>query len=149
VTLTIDGVSGRIPNFKRNCGSDDDINSLLSMRKHIVNYVHVIDIYAPCVVKSNIWNRDTNMTQYCGDNLHNFQTYVLSISDEAFLLLVLINYSATWMAEIENEQHKVCCPIMLTCLKLLITTTLTYHNMIALDQSVIAGSKHSRAAGNY
>jgi hypothetical protein len=71
--------------------------------------------YAPCVVKSNIWNRDANMTQYCGDNLHNFQTYVLSISDEAFLLLMLINYSATWMAEIEDEQRKVCCLIVLLC----------------------------------
>ena len=115
VILPIDGMSGRIPNFKRNCGSSDDINSLLAMRHNIINYVHVIDIYAPCVVKSNIWNRDANMTQYCGDNLHNFQTYVLSISDEAFLLLMLIKYSATWMAEIEDEQRKVCCLIVLLC----------------------------------
>lgn len=43
------------------------------------------------------------MTQYCGDNAPNFHNYVLSISDEAFLLLVLINYSATWMAKIEED----------------------------------------------
>ncbi|KAI2497521.1 hypothetical protein MHU86_16975 [Fragilaria crotonensis] len=101
-----DGVNGRIPNFKRNSGSDDDIQTLLAMRSNIVNYVHIIDINAPCVVKSSIWNRDTIMTQYCGDNAANFQEYILSISDEAFLLLVLINYSATWMAEIEEEHRK-------------------------------------------
>jgi len=100
-------VSGRIPNFKRNCGNDADLQALLAMRSNIVNYVHVIDIYAPCVVKSSIWNRDAIMTQYCGDNASNFHNYVLSISDEAFLLLVLINYSATWMAEIEDESCKV------------------------------------------
>jgi hypothetical protein len=102
-----DGVNGRIPNFKRNSGSDDDIRTLLAMRSNIVNYVHLIDIYAPCVVKSSIWNRDAIMTQYCGDNASNFHEYILSISDEAFLLLVLINYSATWMAEIEEEHRKV------------------------------------------
>ena len=42
-----------------------------------------------------------------GDNAPNFHEYILSISDEAFLLLVLINYSATWMAEIEEEHRKV------------------------------------------
>ena len=48
------------------------------------------------------------MTQYyCSDNAANFHEYILSISDEAFLLLVLINYSATWMAEIEEEHRKV------------------------------------------
>ena len=110
--LTFDlkeGVSGRIPNFKCNSGNDADIKALLTMRSNIVNYVHVIDIYAPCVVKSSIWNRNTFMMQYCGDNASNFHEYVLSISDEAFLLLVFINYSATWMAEIEDEHRKVCC----------------------------------------
>jgi hypothetical protein len=108
-----DGVNGRIPNFKRNSGSDDDIRTLLAMRSNIVNYVHLIDIYAPCVVKSSIWNRDAIMTQYCGDNASNFHEYILSISDEAFLLLVLLNYSATWMAEIEEEHRKVRLELIL------------------------------------
>ena len=83
----IEGVSGRIPNFKCNCGNDADIKALLAMRSNIVNYVHAIDIYAPCIVKSSIWNRNAIMTQYCGDNAPNFHEYVLSISDEAFCYL--------------------------------------------------------------
>ena len=76
------------------------------MRKNIVNYVHVIDIYAPCIVKSSVWNNDARMKQYCGENA-DFHNYVLSISDEAFLLVVLINYTATWMSEIAAEHRKV------------------------------------------
>ena len=54
----VDGVSGRIPSFKHNSGNDVDSPALLAMRRNIANYVHVFDIYAPCFVKSGIWNRD-------------------------------------------------------------------------------------------
>ena len=47
------------------------------------------------------------MEQFCGDNNDNFQTYVLSVSDEAFMLLVLINYGPTWFSEITIEHYKV------------------------------------------
>ena len=48
------------------------------------------------------------MEQFCGDNNDNFHTYVLSVSDEAFLLLVLISsYGPTWYSENELERHKV------------------------------------------
>ena len=87
----IEGTNGRIPNFKTNNGSKSDIDALLAMRMNIVNYVHIIDIFAPCIVKSSTWNKDAIMKQYCGDNADNFHKYILSISDEAFLLLVLIN----------------------------------------------------------
>jgi hypothetical protein len=49
---------------KRNSGNNADIQALLAMQSNIFNYVHVIDIYAPCVVKSSIWNHDAIMTQY-------------------------------------------------------------------------------------
>ena len=113
ILSVLDGVSGRIANFKTTSGTDADIDQLLTMRKNIVNYVHVIDIYAPCIVKSNIWNNDATMKQYCGENADNFQNYVLSISDEAFLLVVLINYTATWMSEIAAEHRKVNCHLLL------------------------------------
>ncbi len=67
-----------------------------------------IDTYAPYIVKSSIWNNDATMEQYCGDNAAIFNKYMLSISDEAFLLIVLINYAATWMSEIAEEHCKVC-----------------------------------------
>ena len=37
-----------------------------------------------------------------------FNANVLSVSDEAFLLLVLINGGARWMSEIKREHGKVC-----------------------------------------
>ena len=142
----IEGVSGRIPNFKRNSGNDADIKALLTMRSNIVNYVHVIDIYAPCVVKSSIWNRDAIMTQYCGDNASNFHEYVLSISDEAFLLLVLINYSATWMAEIEDEYRKVCCLTINLQNQLQYDYLLTRSNSNGYNQ-ITAGQQQGHMAG--
>ena len=69
--------------------------------------MRVIDSYAPCIVGSSTWNSDSNMEQFCGDNNDNFQAYVLSVSDEAFMLLVLINYGPTWFSEIMLERHKV------------------------------------------
>jgi hypothetical protein len=123
----LDGVQGRIENFKCTSGTDADNEQLLAMRKNIVNYVHVIDTYAPCIVKSSIWNNDVTMEQYCGDNAANFNNYVLSISDEAFLLIVLINYAATWMSEIAEEHRKVC-PVLQKCLSCLWTISNgTYH----------------------
>jgi hypothetical protein len=47
------------------------------------------------------------MMRYCRGNAALFNEFVLSISDEAFLLLVLLNYTATWMSEMTNEQAKV------------------------------------------
>ena len=48
------------------------------------------------------------MLRNCKDNEQLFREHVLTISDEAFMLLVLINYTATWMSEIQDEHHKVC-----------------------------------------
>jgi hypothetical protein len=36
-----------------------------------------------------------------------FERKILSISDEAFLLVVLINYAARWQAEYANDIKKV------------------------------------------
>ena len=105
--FVLDGYNDRIPNFWGIITEDTDVDALLKMRFNILHYVCVIDAYAPCIVGSSTWNSDTNMEQFCGDNNDNFQTYVLSVSDEAFLLLVLINYGPTWFSEIMLERHKV------------------------------------------
>lgn len=85
-----------------------DINKLMRMRQNLVHYVHLVHIYAPCIVSSRLWNDKTNMLRNCTDNEQLFRENVLTISDEAFMLLVLINYSKTWMQEIQDEHHKVC-----------------------------------------
>ena len=77
------------------------------MRENHVHYVHLIDIYAPCIVGHSIWNNKTNMTQSCRDSGGLFNDFVFSQSDEAFLLLVLLNYTETWMSELTHEQSKV------------------------------------------
>ena len=47
------------------------------------------------------------MEQFCGSDQVAFHKQILTISDEAFLLLVLINYAARWKAEISLENKKV------------------------------------------
>lgn len=103
-----DGVNGKIPNFETSHGTDMDIIKLMRMRQNLVHYVHLVHIYAPCIVSSRVWNDKTNMLRNCTDNEQLFRENVLTISDEAFMLLVLINYSKTWMQEIQDEHHKVC-----------------------------------------
>ena len=98
-----EGMCGKIPQFKINNGSDADMESMLEMRDDLVHFVHLIDIYAPCIVGITHWNNKSNMLQYCGEGDALINEYILSISDEAFLLLVLFNYTATWMSELQCE----------------------------------------------
>jgi hypothetical protein len=98
---------GKIAHFKINKGSAADMEYMLDMRDNLVHDVHLIDIYAPCIVGHSIWNNKTNMTQYCRDSGGLFNDFVFSQSDEAFLLLVLLNYTETWMSELTHEQSKV------------------------------------------
>jgi hypothetical protein len=56
------------------------------------------------------------MAAYCGSNNRFFEWFVLSISDEAFLLVVLDNYSARWQAEYANDIKKVStCARVIRC----------------------------------
>ena len=73
----------------------------------MIHYVQLIDLYAPCVVSRRAWNNESNMAAYCGANASMFERKVLSISDEAFLIVVLINYAARWHAEYANGIKKV------------------------------------------
>ena len=101
-------MAGKNPHLKQIDGRDaDKAYMMLAMRNNIVQYVHVIDIYAPCIVGYMKWNDVDNMIQNCGDNVLWFQEHVFLVSDEAFLLTVLYNYSANWMTEIVIRNAKV------------------------------------------
>ena len=115
IYTSLEGVAGKITYFKQNNGSDADMAYMLAMRNNIVQYVNLIDIYAPCIVGSAKWNDVDNMNHYCGDNIFWFQQHVLSISDEAFLLTVLYNYSANWMSEIVIRNAKVNTFVCVSC----------------------------------
>jgi hypothetical protein len=84
---------------------------MLQMRQNQVHYISLIDVFAPCILSSSVWNDDAVMAEYCGNNEQNFQEHVLTISDETFLLLVLLNYAARWSAEVqlENKMESELC----------------------------------------
>jgi hypothetical protein len=90
---------------------------MLDMRTNMVHYVQLIDLYAPCVVSKRAWNNEANMATYCGSSNRLFERFVLSIRDEAFLLVVLDNYSARWQAEYANNIKKVktCTRVITWC----------------------------------
>ncbi len=80
---------------------------LLELRENMVHYVHLIDTYAPSVVSSREWNNESNVLDFCRTDDVVFERHVLSISDEAFLLVVLINYAPRWHVEYANEIKEV------------------------------------------
>lgn len=95
---------GRVLN--NNC--EEEMNFLLEMRKNICHYAQILDMYAPCIVLARNWNNDANMAKHCTTTDRKmWAEKILSISDEAFLLLVLLNYSKRWSAELLRETKKV------------------------------------------
>jgi hypothetical protein len=41
---------------------------MLEMRKNMVHYVQLIDLYAPCVDSKRAWNNEANMAAHCGSS---------------------------------------------------------------------------------
>ncbi len=84
-------------------GAQTDIDKLLMMHKNSGFYSEILDMYAPAIVSAKVWNK-----AYCGtDDPKEFGKHVLTVSDEAFLLLVLINYSAYWYSKIQKKTKEV------------------------------------------
>jgi hypothetical protein len=89
-------------------GAQTDIDKLLMMHKNCGFYSEILDMYAPAIVSAKVWNNKANMKAYCGtDDPKEFGKHVLTVSDEAFLLIVLINYSAHWYSEIQKKTKDV------------------------------------------
>jgi hypothetical protein len=90
------------PNMSLFSGCQMEIENLLTMRANVCRYCAILGMYAPCIVSYQTWNHDANMNHYCRTTDPKlFNANVLSVSDEAFLLLVLINGGARWMSEIK------------------------------------------------
>ena len=107
------------PHMNLFSGCDAEIKHLLEMRAEFCFYCAILDTYAPCIVSARAWNNDANMTRNCCTTDQKlFNTLVLSVSDEAFLLLVLINAGARWMAELKRKWGKVSTDynVLLWCL---------------------------------
>ena len=78
------------------------------MRDNICYYAQIIDTYAPCIVGSSKWNNIINMENHCATTDRKvWSKKILSISDEAFILLCLINYGKRWFAELVKTEKMV------------------------------------------
>ena len=71
-----------------------DVRILLQLRNNCGFYCEILDHYAPAVVGSKKWNNDTNMKAFCTTtDIKVFGRHALSVSDEAFIIFVLVNAS--------------------------------------------------------
>ncbi len=89
-------------------GCEEETAYLLEMRKNICHYAQIIDTYAPCIITSTRWNDNVNMEANCTTTDRRvWNKKILPISDEAFILLCLINYGKRWFAEVLKAEKKV------------------------------------------
>jgi hypothetical protein len=89
-------------------GCDDETTYLLKMRDNICNYAQTINTYAPSIVGSSRWNSIVNMENHCATTDRKvWSKKILSISDEVFILLCLINYGKRWFAELVKAEKMV------------------------------------------
>jgi len=72
---------------------------LLGMRKNITNYVAFLHRFAPQKVTSRRWNNSTLVEDACKGGPGAFEK-LLSVSDEAFMLVVMENYVESWHAAV-------------------------------------------------
>ena len=72
---------------------------LLGMRKNMTNYVAFLHRFAPRVVTSRCWNNSTLVEDTCKGGPGVFDK-LLSVSDEAFMLVVMENYVESWHAAV-------------------------------------------------
>jgi hypothetical protein len=79
----------------------------LGLRNNNAHYLQFIDTFAPCLVGKFIWNNDANMERVCSAlQQQDFDT-LFSVSDEAFVLLLIDNYAERWHAEAELQKQLV------------------------------------------
>ena len=98
---------GRMQMWELMNGSTKDLQKLLQLRDNCAFYCDVLDHYAPAVVGKR-WNDDANMKAFCTTtDTKAFGRHVLLVSDEAFIILVLVNASPRWMAEIICAENMV------------------------------------------
>lgn len=78
----------------------DNFHYLLALRQNIVDYVDFIHIFAPCVVSCAKWKDHQSFDRLQSGNAMALNE-LLTPSDEAFILLVFLNYAERWFAELQ------------------------------------------------
>jgi hypothetical protein len=73
-------------------GCEEETACLLEIRKNICHCAQIIGTYAPCIITSARRNDDVNMEANCTTtNKRVWNKKILLITDEAFILLCLMN----------------------------------------------------------
>ena len=109
-TLHPEGFTSNLGTYEHSLysGCEEETSYLLKMRDDICYYAQIIDTYAPCIVGSSKWNNIINMENHCATTDRKvWSKKILSISDEAFILLCLINYRKKWFAKLVKTEKMV------------------------------------------
>jgi len=78
------------------------MEQLLKLRLNISDYVNFIYHFASCVVPKQTWKQ---FVRTFPDNpTADMFNKLLSISDEAFIIVVLLSYEERWRVEVQQKQ---------------------------------------------
>jgi hypothetical protein len=80
---------------------------LTQLRSNMVQYVPFLHRFAPCVISKKKWKRLSGMETLGDGRSYDAFDDILSVSDEAFIVLVLLNYSERWLAEGQRQHTQV------------------------------------------
>lgn len=119
-----------------------NVDELIKLRLNLSNYIKLIDSFAPCIVPGKVWKQ--LQRNFANNGTDDMFTENFTISDEAFLLVVLLSYEAKWRADTYNADdtnlkvRKFCSILFFICLlilsQLLANTTIqTSENIDSLN----------------
>ena len=80
-----------------------NLHYLLGLRKNMTHYTQFLDTFAPAVVSVQKWNNSNLVSEACNGDAGAFEK-LLSVSDEAFMLIVMISYVPNWHAGLNMTQ---------------------------------------------
>ena len=73
-------------------------------------YITFIDTFAPCIVGKKIWNDPTFPMKRVAEGKLAFDN-ILTVSDEAFLVLCMRNYRERWLEEFFRKTRNTAAPM--------------------------------------
>jgi len=76
--------------------------SFLQLRNRIKSYIEFVQTFAFSILGKRKWNGIVKNESQINELQNNFDT-VLTVSDEAFIILCVVNYRERWFEETKNE----------------------------------------------
>ena len=75
---------------------------MLMMRQNVSSYTHFVNYFAPGIVSVKVWG-DFKASKAKYENGNDILDEFFTTSDEAFMLVVLLNYEERWKAELQMK----------------------------------------------